>query len=809
MAALLVVAAPIGSAAAPDAFVAQLHIRDGYVAVDPDPARTVLGATLASTLQTLCPSLTPDRVRSELIAYLDRLLRTRGTVLAQQLTEPSDLAAVRERDPEAARLAHANGAWSDMDAPFQKWAEANRARVKSPEGLLPIYKTLLADGRLADGPLIPALRNADDIDEIRPWFPKGQVPFSLAAPITRDYQRVRPNANADEWSDVREDLAATILDGLACRLWYRDEIVTRVSDYLEMRGIAVADFRTEHDVDTLVPKVGLRPAPKDRVGIAPEKPHFVNGRPARLRVIMSPDPLLEGILIDVPSHDLATIRRVLYLVLPSDAYRAAVADLGRHLCLLTMAADAASRPMILLKLRGPDAVTGTRRVYVTRRFLAERLRALETLGFTATPTLFDERPEPPNRGRVKTAHLLIAPAQGSGDTGEGARLESQPVIGPCGERRPGEPSAAAPLRFDRGQDTVRPETFANESSRKDSMSRRQIPEPERPNQFRLGVEHEATRPLRYTLGYARGALTGPDALSGQIGFQEEFSGDVQYSRDFVFFDALNRRLQVSARAFSDFTPDRRLPSGTVDERRTGAEAGARLDLWRDLSGQSVQLDVRASWRESRAERDDGREHRTTLTLLDLGLLYVRDWDGTASSRRLDVQPLLTLGYSDDRDRAFLRAGVDARTHQFVGAFIQWESRVRAVAAAGSLPDVERPSFGGEDSVRGYRPDAGLARAVWVLQNELWLPMRLRLGLPAAIETILRRNFALALLGDVGGLHDSQDAFSGVKGAVGIGVRFVWQDLLTFRLDYAHAVGDRTRTEPGGLVYFTVTTRPSL
>lgn len=810
---LLVAVMPtLGATAAPESFEVQLYVRDGYLAVDPDPARTVLGPDIAKAVHDTCPSLSPERVRSELITYLDGLLRKHGTVLEQRLRphQPAELAALLESDKEAADLSHANETWQKMDARIIAWTGANPKWAKSHEGLLPVYKTVLTDQRLADGPLILLLANPDNLDEIRRWFMKGQLPFSLAAPITADYVRVRPNANLDAWTDVRKDLAETILADLECHLWYRDEIIAKFSDYLEMRGISVTDFRTERETDTLVPRVALKLPPKDRVGIAPQKPHFTAQGIAGLRVIMSPDPLLEGILIDVPSHDLATIRRVLYLVLPSDDYRQVVADVASHVCLFTSMPGAApgSATMVYLRLRGPDVGLRMRKMYLTRRFLAERLQYLGALGFTATPTLFAETGKPP----LKTAHLLIARSQPASEAAAAAPVGVPSPIRSCTDRRDDAAVAKKPdvpaLRHDHGQDTVRPESFDDASSRKDSASRRQGPDPERPRQIRLGVEYEPTRPLRYTLGYSHSGLTGPDALSAQVGFQDEPSGDLQYSRDFVFFDVLDRRLQVSFRAFSDFTPDRRLPSGTFDERRTGGEAGATLDLWRDLNGHWAQLDVRASWRESRIQHDEEPASRTRLALLDLGLLYFKSWDGTAASRRLEVQPTLTLGNADEASGVFTRATVDARHHQFLGAFTQWESRLRAVTATGPIPDVERPSFGGADSVRGYRPDAGLARTVWALQNEVWFPMRLGLGLPEGIDTILRRSAAFAVFGDVGGLHESRDSFSGVKAGAGVGLRLVWQDSLTLRLDYAHALNDRTRTQRSGLFYFTVTTRPT-
>lgn len=803
---LLAVLPAVGAAAAPDAFEVQLYVRGGYVAVDPDPARTVLGAEIAKLVQHACPSLTPERVRGELITYLDGLLRKPGTVLRQRLKElpPAQLADLLASDREAAHLNQGDDTWQTMATRLVAWVLANPTLVKSPEGVVPVYNTVINDVRLADGPLIlQADRLSDDLVQ---WQRRGVVPFTLAAPITKDYVRVRPNANLDVWKGVREDLAETILADFECQLWYRDRIIAKFADYLEMRGIPVTDFRTLRETETLVPRVALKEAPKDRVGIAPQKPHFTRDGIAGLRVIMSPDPLLEGILIDLPATDLPTIRRVLYLVLPSDDYGQIARDLERHLCMLAAGAPGAP-PMVYLRLRGPDVGLRMQKTYLTRRYLSDRLRFLGALGLTATPTLFTEGGAPP----LKTAHLLIARAEGVTPASAPAGRPSE--IRSCTDRRDDTADAKKPevpaLHQDKAQDTVRPDSFAGTSSRKDSGgARRQEPDPERKHQLRLGAEYEATRPMRFTLGYSYSGLTGPDTLSAQVGYQDEPLGDVQYSRDFVFFDALNRRLQLSFRAFSDFTPDRQLPSGTFDERRTGGEAGAILDIWRDLNGHWAQLNARASWRESRLQNDDLPEIKTRLALLDLGLLYFKSWDGTAASRRIEVQPAVTLGHSDDRDGIFTRASLDGRYHQFLGAFTQWETRVRAVSAWGPIPDVELPSFGGIDSVRGHKPDAGLARTIWAVQNELWLPMRLGLGLPDGMQTFLRRSVAFALLGDVGGLHDSRDSFSGVKASAGLGLRLAWQDTLTLRIDYAQALNDRTRTKETGLFYFTVTTRPA-
>jgi hypothetical protein len=365
------------------------------------------------------------------------------------------------------------------------------------------------------------------------------------------------------------------------------------------------------------------------------------------------------------------------------------------------------------------------------------------------------------------------------------------------------------LRYARDKDAVRSESFANDTGRKDTSGRRAGYEPEGRNVFQGGIEYAPKRGLRYVLGYRRLGLLGDDALSTQLGFQNEPSGDVEYTRDFALFGAFERRLQISVRGFSDFTPERRIAGTDVDERRTGGEARTRLDLLRDLDGHSAQLTAGASWRESRTDRDGERVARRGITLVDVGALYLRSRDGTPSAARVEIEPLVTSGYDDDTGRWFARPSLDLRYHRFVGDFLQWDVRGRGATASGGTPDVELPSFGGDTSVRGYRPDAGLGRTAWALQNELWLPLRIGLGLPSGWQPFLRRNVAVAVLGDIGGLHGARDDFSGIKGGAGLGLRVVWQDHLTFRLDWAHTLGGRDHGRGGSGVYFTVTTRQSL
>lgn len=803
--------AALAAAAEPPAtvFDVQLEVRDGFVAVD--PAKTTLhldrlGAGRATFEQC---GLAPERVQAELIQYLDRVLRKRGSVLEQRVAPGSkaDLPALIERDADTATMAHLTAPWPEADQKTLGWVEAHKSdRQLLPDtggGLLEIYKNILRDPdhALADGPLILLITDPDDTDEIQQPFFTGHLPFALAAPITSAY-RAQPTKNTAQWAALRKNLSEDVLGALACQLWYRDAVVDRLADYLEMRGITVTPYRADADPPDL--------EPAEQAGVSPEKPRFVDERVVRQRVLVSPDPLIAGVLLRTSPDDAEMIAKALYLLLPSDDYTKVVGHAADYLCVMQapwkeeVDGTLVTGSLVNLRLRqAPGSDLRLASAYLTRRYLAERLRSLDAGGFTVKPAY----PEEDRARRLKWTHLLISPAGNvSTTTALPAGTASAATLPDCSTAvDPKDLGKAAPLRYDRGADIVRAETFAHVFSRRDTAAGRAGDEPDHPNQFRLGVEYTAGRPARFTAGYTRVGLAGNDALSGQFGYQDQASGDLQYSRDWVAFGALGRRLQLSVRGFSDFTPDRRLSSGSdSDERRTGGEARGTLDLWRDLDGHWGQLEVGTSWRQSKTEHDGHTVDRTDITLLDVGLHYVKSWDGTPASGRLEVDPLLTLGYANAE---YAKPAIDARYHQFVGAFIQWEARATGITTiGGDVPQVELPSFGGDGSVRGFKADAGLARTVWAVQNEAWFPVRLDLGLPSAVSAFLRRNAAVAVFGDVGGLHDSQDSFSGVKAGAGVGLRLVWQDYLTLRLDWAHAVGDQERAPQGGAVYFTVTTR---
>ena len=107
---------------------------------------------------------------------------------------------------------------------------------------------------------------------------------------------------------------------------------------------------------------------------------------------MAPDPLIAGVLLRMAPDDTESIAKALYLLLPSPDYAKVVTHPAAYLC--TMQAPwkeevdgtLVSGTLVNLRLRqAPGSDLQIAHAYLTRRYLAERLRTLDAGGFTASP----------------------------------------------------------------------------------------------------------------------------------------------------------------------------------------------------------------------------------------------------------------------------------------------------------------------------------------------------------------------------------------------------------------------------------------
>lgn len=141
------------------------------------------------------------------------------------------------------------------------------------------------------------------------------------------------------------------------------------------------------------------------------------------------------------------------------------------------------------------------------------------------------------------------------------------------------------------------------------------------------------------------------------------------------------------------------------------------------------------------------------------------------------------------DRHFADSILTANTHR---TFDHWEYDLsgRFENAFGGLPLFELPSFGGENTVRGFRADDAIGRRLWAGQNELWLPLP-RLS-PLKLATFF----------DVGGAYQTVGSAPGLREGLGAGLRLDLR-LAVLKFDWAYGFGSAATGGSRGKVYFHV------
>lgn len=830
IAALLCNAALAQPGMAPASLQVRLVVRDGHVRIDRAEVRLELDMHAANVYEQQC-RIDRAAMAQELLDYLDALLQARGKLLTQLALHPAHPAApeLRDRrqrveaafdtlsklDPEAESLWNGSGAWQTMNAPLQAWTSA--LRLRRPE-LMPgaltlsdLYLQIIREPAYADGPLLPDI----DLDRDRSLAMQGIVRYRIAPPLVGVRGKIRPTANIAQWEALRSGLGDDVLAPFECRLWYRQPIVERLQDYVELRGLSLEAFRSARDARHALDLVPSGEVPRSRAGVSIERPRFED-HDAELdgdqafggRILLVPDPTLQAVYIG--GADPAVVDRVLYLLLPTTDYAQVRRRRQDYLCTTPAFWMQDPRPPVVqLPL---DSALGRQlqvaQAYMTRRTVAQRLQRLGAIGYAARIDYPEQINPPPGTPRaerlrqVRRVALLIAePERGTADrpaaspAGSGHGSTALPA---CSTPRDAgsTPQEAPEPPLELTTDLARPQALRSEPP---------VVKPHR-NHLELGVTTQAGKPPRWTGTYRRHGLGDDDSFAIELGQQGQGLGAATYSRDFVGFSRLGRRLQLTGRMYTDVDPERAVAADRPDERRSGAELRATLDLWRDRRQSFAQLELGLVRQRSELTGPSGSVLRTLGSLAEARLIWVRSEHGTQAAPHTEAVLLLARGRSEGD--GFGKLGLEFNHHRFVGFFTQWDLRLRAAGVSGEVPVAEQLSFGGEDSVRGYRVDAAAGRRVWALQNELWTPLPWQPRSTAFAQT-LRRQVAVAALLDVGGVHGSRSGFDGRKASIGIGLRYHHGDVLALRLDVARPVGSVGADDRRTRLHFSVSSQRQL
>lgn len=830
LAALGMAAALLGPVAAlaqslPPRLHATLMLRGGYLALDPATTRVELGDYAA--VYRAC-KLSDDAIKAGLIAAIDKTLKRRGTVLEQLALDPfnttdadnqprTDLPALRlalgrlaKSDPATAEANTFSGPWAQAQDVFARWLDAHRndplpVRVAFERGLYAdVYSPMAGANEWLDEPArpIPDLYGTLQTEDHQA-LERGAVIFDIAPPFQAREEgtgksKLALTVNVAAWQSRLAALRQDLLEPLHCQLWSRQAVAGRAQDYMQVRGVALQHYATQAMANERQAANLPQMEPNDQAGIAVEQTRY-RKEPGSIevvagRVLLSPDPQIDYLIVHAdPDLDGPLVRRVLYLLLPTPDWEQLRDALPQRMCIARRLPGGkpgkGSQPLMLSFVDAglPLQFAST---YLTQRALAERMRRLADVGYRlqlASPRLRDEH-------RRKSASLVVTKSGSAGaaapvgplglsDCADGAEPEASAVAATAAvEGLPGTALAAPPPQ-----------------ARKD---------PPR-HQLTLGAQSDGAHPLRLLTTFARTGLSADDTVSLSAATQGKPSADLQYSRDFLWFDhGVARRVQASIRSYSEFEPGQPRGTGEQDERHTGLGLSATVDLWRDVNHSFAQLLLTGGRKTVRPEA--GAPAGTpplTLRSVGLGLAFSRSIHATARPADLDVELQALAGRAGAGHGRYGRAQATLAWQRFVGPFWRWDLRANATAVRGPAPQAEWPTFGGEQSVRGYAADLAVARRTWALQNEFWLPPPGAERIDSALGGLLRRQVALALFVDIGGLRGSPSHHTGTKAGAGLGLRYLADAGVTLRLDWARPLGeDDPRLRRGGQWLLSITSR---
>jgi hypothetical protein len=304
----------------------------------------------------------------------------------------------------------------------------------------------------------------------------------------------------------------------------------------------------------------------------------------------------------------------------------------------------------------------------------------------------------------------------------------------------------------------------------------------------------------FQFGSAKGFLSGEVGGDGAHAF-----GSGSVNLDYLWFAKLRRRLSLQATGSSDATAQRLLGGVMADERRTGGNAYAELDVFRNIGGFLFRLTAEPRHEMVALSPKSGAQPTFHLTTIEVGALVSYGPLTALHPTALQVSPRVKFGLglaaTEPTYRVFTADGV---LHQRVSnaGLISLDFAGRFQQASSATPIFELPSLGGGDSLRGFRTDDALGRTLWSVQTEIWIPVpgSLHARPDQPVWSFLRQQIRLAADFDAGGVENTdlgsttgesllaaQASAAGWRYGPGVGVRFI-KGSLALKLDWGYGFG---------------------
>lgn len=675
-----------------------------------------------------------NRFAGDAQARLTALVETVLSTLQGGSTEPDGLAA------DLREFAMTGGPWMA--------AVINYA--KSGGDPLDLMSRLIGalDNRL--GASTPLSIDSADQNTVDALLQRGELDFAVAEPIHVEAIDLRLPGRPPRSATKAEKMR--ILGGLEGGLWFRDDLENAILDHLR-------DSPLFQDPD-----------PRFHPSIQ------ISGGDRRISVLARQIARVWVSLDETASA--SDVKRIMYLLLSHDQFL-------RYLSIGTATGAAPNTrsgvlgSVIIDFSRDLGAAPGTEPYLLSQLFQAAQARVAELgygLGFPSTPVsvregpnyvdLFVSKPLPDSNKPSGTA-----PAS----AGEGTGEASPPPT--SGEGAGAEPPAVA----------SREDGDGGPSEVKAKVKR---------NYLGGGIDFRPEQGIRFFGKYKRQFSNGGSAQV-ELGGHGEALARGDYFQDFLFFDRLHRRFSIKVTGKSDFEAKRLLLGREVDERRSGGEARAEIEWFRDWKGQSLGNYLVGRRETVELEDENSIVSTHNLSTLDVGLVYGYQNTASLGGTLLELSPSMRFRLDSAGESRFGIFRLTGDYRQRLPRRLSLEIRGRVELASSGTPIFEQPSLSSE-VVRGVRRDDGVGRRLWGLQPELGLPLPKISGENQFVR--LLRQIRLACFFDVGAIEDVSSSVPGVRWAPGVGLHLQIQGSV-LRLDWAYVEGpEGSDTGRGRLVF---------
>lgn len=291
-------------------------------------------------------------------------------------------------------------------------------------------------------------------------------------------------------------------------------------------------------------------------------------------------------------------------------------------------------------------------------------------------------------------------------------------------------------------------------------------------------------------------------ISAAFGWSERLFGSVGSSLFIPFTESIRVRSEAGINFFTEYEPDRLLDGSITDERRTGMLVQFELSYLLPGDNHLLTSQVQGRYTVVTLHPEGKDRFSDRLITLDLVAHYVRGGPPGSVVQSTTLVPRLRAGFEPSGKLDYISFGATGGARRLLMYGLEVVIDGRAEIVTSGTPSYERVSFGGIPGVRGFRRDDATGLSLWILQNELWIPIPGMDPGSEGIGGIIGRFFRLASFFDIGGVYRTLDTESGIRTGFGAGLRVLFGPAV-IRADWARGFGVAATGHGKGRLYLSL------